>query len=401
MTQDDIQNEALETLLNDKRLILQWATGVGKGTLAVKAVGRIRPEKTLLVVAETAHKTNWKKEFEKFGVSELFNLLTVECYASLKNYRDTRWDLIIFDEAHHLASDLRSDILQSLSAERVLALSATLSDASLLYTLESTFGKFAYSKINIQEAINQGFLPQPKIFLIPLKLDTKIKNQVIVDEWGASAKRVSYECDYSERWKYLRGKKTLYPNVTLTIHCTAYEKYCWLSEQFTYWQKMYFRVKNDVMKNKWLQYGSKRKRFLGDLKTSYARTLLNTLKDKRFICFCSSIEQALELGGKRAINSNRTPEENTEIINSFNEREISSLFAVGMLQEGQNLPGIQVGVIIQLDGKERAFIQKFGRSMRAEDPVQYIFYYEETKDEEYLKNVLENINEEYITKISL
>lgn len=401
MTQDDIQNEALETLKNDKRLVLQWATGVGKGTLAVKAVDRLRPEKTLLVVAETAHKQNWKNEFIKFKVGELFDLITVECYASLKNYRETEWDLIIFDEAHHLASELRSDILQSLKAERVLALSATLSDVSLLYTLESTFGKFSFSEITMQEAIDLGFLPKPKVFLIPLTLDTKERNQIIVEEWGTSAKRKAYECSYPERWKYLKAKKTLYPNVTLTIHCTAYEKYCWLSEQFSYWQKMYFRIPNDVMKNKWLQFGSKRKAFLGSLKTPYAKRLLETIKDKRFICFCTDINQALELGGKQAIHSKNSNEENKNIINSFNERKIDSIFAVGMLQEGQNLPGIEVGVIVQLDGKERAFVQKFGRSMRAEDPVQYIFYYKNTKDEEYLNNVVENISKEYITEISL
>ena len=72
-----------------------------------------------------------------------------------------------------------------------------------------------------------------------------------------------------------------------------------------------------------------------------------------------------------------------------------------MLQEGQNLTDIEVGIIVQLDGKERSFIQRFGRSLRAEDPVQYIFYYKNTRDEEYLNNVLEGISEEYIQELKL
>lgn len=88
-----------------------------------------------------------------------------------------------------------------------------------------------------------------------------------------------------------------------------------------------------------------------------------------------------------------------QIIESFNEKKIDNLFAVGLLQEGQNLVDIQAGVIIQLDGKERAFVQKFGRSLRAEDPVQFILYYKDTRDEEYLKKVLEGISEEYIIKV--
>lgn len=399
MTRNELQREAVETLLRDKRLILQWATSLGKGTMAVKAVDRIRPEKTLLVVAETAHKKNWKDEFIKFNVGELFNSLTVECYASLKNYRDTSWDLIIFDEAHHLGSELRTDILESLKAERVLALSATLSDASLLSSLESTFGEFKFSKIDFQEAIDRGFLPQPKIFLIPLILDDSTRNQVVVEEWGRSEKRVKLECTYPQRWNYLKNKKTLYPNASLIIHCTALEKYCYLSAQFEFWKKRYFSLRNEAIKNKWLQYGLKRKVFLGSLKTGKARQLINSFGDKKFICFCTNVEQAIELGGENAIHYKN--KETAEVISSFNEDERKALFAVGMLQEGQNLTNIEIGVIIQLDGKERPFIQKFGRSMRAEDPVQYIFYFRDTKDEEYLNNVMEGINKDYIKEITL
>ena len=70
-----------------------------------------------------------------------------------------------------------------------------------------------------------------------------------------------------------------------------------------------------------------------------------------------------------------------------------------MLQEGQKLNNIQAGVIVQLDGDERGFIQKFGRSLRAEDPMQYIIYYKDTRDEEYIKKDLENINKDYIQEI--
>ena len=88
-------------------------------------------------------------------------------------------------------------------------------------------------------------------------------------------------------------------------------------------------------------------------------------------------------------------------MNKFNRKEISNLFAVGMLQEGVNLTDIQVGIIIQLDGEERAFIQKFGRVLRSDSPVQYIFYVKNTRDEDYLKNALENIDKNYIKSITI
>lgn len=402
MTRDELQREAVNTLLNESRLILQWATGVGKSRVAIKALQEMPDSKVLLVVAETAHKGNWRREFKENLTEEEFNRLflpiTVECYASLKNYRDTKWDLIIFDEGHHLGSDLRLDILQSLSAKRVLVLSATLSDASLVETLSSTFGPFVSSKVTLQEAIENGWLPEPKIFTIPLLLDYTKRDQVIVEEWGKANKRVHYECTYAERWKYLRAKKVL-TDVTLTIHCTQYEKYCYLSDQFDFWRKRYFTLRQEYIKTKWLQFGAQRKRFMGSLKTGIARQLLDSLSGHRYICFCSSIEQAVELGGANAIHSEN--KDSNKIIDSFNNKEIDTLFAVDMLQEGQNLVDIEAGIIVQLDGQERAFIQKFGRVLRAEDPAQYIIYFKHTRDEEYLEKVLEGINSEYIRELNI
>lgn len=397
LTKEILQNQALDALVEKKRLVLQWATGVGKGYTSVRAVQRLKPSRALIVVAESSHKDNWRDEFKKANCEHYLTNIVIECYASLKNYKDTSWDLIIFDEAHHLGSDIRLDILSSMTSERVLALSATLKNFDILNVLYNTFGKFEFSQVDIQTAIENNLLPQPKIFLKPLYLDYTVRDQIIVEEWGSKDKRITMECNWEDRWSIMKFKKTRYPNVTLRIKCSAYHKYKHICEQIDYWQKRFFATRNVAFKNKWLQYGSIRKNFLGELKTNEAKRLLDTLTDKKYICFCSSIEQAELLGGSNAIHSKK--KDNKKIIDDFNEGKSDKLFAVGMLQEGQNLKGIEVGIIIQLDGNERSFIQKFGRSMRAEDPIQYIFYYKYTRDEEYLENVLEGIDKEYIKEI--
>ena len=71
-----------------------------------------------------------------------------------------------------------------------------------------------------------------------------------------------------------------------------------------------------------------------------------------------------------------------------------------MLKEGSNLSNIEIGVMIQLDGNEGSFIQKSGRIMRAENPVIFLFYFKNTKDEEYLENVLREVNPEHVKVIS-
>lgn len=395
---ENLRVEVLKIAEKHNRIALRWCTGLGKSKASIDILKYIKNKKgtnlrVLLVVAETVHKKNWEIEFQKWSCD--YSQVTVECYTSLKKYKDTTWDLIIFDEAHHLGSDIRIELLTTITSDNIILLSATLPQ-DLLYSIGAIYGKFEVHVVTLKQAIECGLLPKPKVYLIPLKLDNTYYNQSVCVSWGIKSKRVVYKCKMQDRWKYMANKRE-YPNVELIISCTQQQKYDYLTSLYTYWKNKYMRSRSEWIKLKWLHTGSERKRFLGDCKTESLRILIHKIKDKRFICFCSSIEQAEIIGGKNAIHSNKA--ESQKIIEDFNDKTINSLFAVNMLQEGQNLPNIEVGVITQLDGKERAFVQKFGRSLRAEDPIQFIFYYENTKDVDYLQNVLEGINEEYIIKV--
>ena len=394
-TRDDLERAAKAALKSYNNIAIQAATGVGKSKLAIDMCAKFATEQldslnVLIIVAELAHIGNWNAEMVKWNFE--FGQATIICYASLKKFENTEWDVIIFDEAHHLGSELRLSIFSTLRAKHMIFLSATLKD-SLLSILELSCGPIKSIKMGLQDAFNANILPEPKINLIPLILDNKVYNQFIIEEWGKKEKRVPITCMYAERWGYIRNKRT-YPNVTLTIKCTQQQKYDYLTEQFNYYKKRYMSCRNEVIKNKWLQCGSKRKVYLGLLKTAIAAHLITELRNKRFICFCTNIEQAEFLGGENCVHSRK--KDSLKIIDSFNNKKIDSLFAVGMLQEGVNLTDIDAGIIVQLDGEERAFIQKFGRTLRASYPEQYIIYFRATRDEEYLNKALENIDKKYI-----
>ena len=397
MTREELNSQAIELLKTNNNIAIQAATGVGKSKIAIDlcyemAAQQIAPLSVLLVVAEIAHIDNWNAEFIKWNWA--WGQVTVICYASLKNYRNTEWDTIIFDEAHHLGSELRLDVFDTLRSRWKIFLSATLKD-SLIGRLEESCGPIATIKMRLQDAFDADILPEPKIKLIELTLDNIVVNQTIIEEWGRKDKRLTAECTFADRWKYLRDKKRI-PNGRLIIHCTQKQKYDYICEKYEFYKKRYMCCRNEAIKNKWLQLGNTRKKYLGTLKTEVAKKLLKKLKNKRFICFCTSIEQAEALGGINAVHSKK--KDRFDIIDRFNNKEISSLFAVGMLQEGINLKDIQAGVIVQLDGEERAFIKKFGRTLRADSPEQYIIYFKDTRDEEYLAKALENIDEKYIKK---
>ena len=351
--------------------------------------------KVLLIVAETAHKDNWAEEFKRWKYKP--KNTTVECYASLKKYNDTSWDVIIFDEAHHLNSDLRMSILATIKANRVILLTATI-DIYLAEYIEELYGELFVSSCPLADAISQGMLPKPKIYLIGLELNNTKATEDIKIKKGKGTD--SFSCSYKDRFKYLASNK--YPNLHLTIKCTEKQKYDYYCDNMEYWKKQFMLKRTEYLKRKWLGLGSERKRFLGLLKNRPAFRLLGYIQNLKYICFCTNIAQAEYLSsiqGGECIHSEKS--DVRTIINNFNKSKFKHLFAVGMLQEGQNVEGIEAGVIIQLDGKERSFIQRFGRTLRAKNPIQFIFYFKDTQDETYLNRVVEGLDSNYIEYVSI
>jgi len=422
ITREQLQADAVRAFLQNKSLIVNWGTGVGKSRVAVEAVRRLIPskERILLLVSETAHKANWRREFiDALGETEgceLFGALVVECHASLHKYENTAWDVIIIDEGHHLRSERRTGLLSTITSEYVLVLTATLSEDgdadNLVQTLDRTFKPFEGKYFSVQDAIDNAILGEPKIFVHYLPLRAIKAVQTIVFEWGMKDRRVEIECDV-KNFELFAGKPKRYPHVRLTMHGTAAECYDFLSSKVEFFKKQYLRSRESaglregeepdgftaVLRDRMNLAAVKRKRLLGQAKTTFARWLLAqpALNGKKLVCFCSDVDQAEALGGENAISARRNDCET--VIARFNADAIRTIFAVDMIKEGSNLKGIQAGVVIQLGGKERDFIQKFGRVFRCGQPEQHIIVIGGTRDEYYLDKALAGIRPEYVHKI--
>lgn len=396
MTRDEISLNATNIFKENNELILQLATGVGKSKIAIDCLKSLNySPKILLIVAEISHKDNWMNEFIKWKYPT--PNVRMECYASLTKVieENNNWEVVIFDETHHLFSEKRFNIFEQLVYNKLLFLSATIPKENL-QQLSTLFPEIQNIKVTLKQAIEYGILPIPEINLIKLTLDNQIKDQEIIVEKGKKELRIPLTCLYRNRWIYMNDK-VKYPNINLTVLCTQQEKYEFLSDQMDYYQKMYFRTKVEFHFTKYKLLGAERKRFLGECKTNYVKTLLEEIEDMRFICFCSSINQS-EILGENTLHSKIKMNDNLEMINRFNNKEIDNLFCIGMLQEGTNLVDIDAGVIVQLDGKERGFVQKMGRTLRGKEPIIFVFYYQNTQDEKYLQTALENVDETHVNR---
>ena len=394
---EKLQKREMEILKGEHRVVLKWATGCGKSKMTIDLLNYAANNyhngtfmDVLFVVAERAHIKNWQEEFIKWHLSSRIKVDTI-CYASLKNHVCGSYAAIVFDEAHHCFTEKRMAVIETISADYVYLLSATLS-SSKMEEMENIYGKFTTSTVTLKDAIKEDILPDPRVYVIRLELDDKKDNQEIVI---GNAKKGAPVVKWKDRDKYI------YRNTPCFIKCTQKQKYTYITTKMEYWKRRYQMTHNEFHKNQWVSLGSQRKRYIGELKTPYVKSLIDKLlKHKRYVCFCTSVDQATELSHKTAISSKRSSKQNQIIIDAFNDKKINEIYAVGMITEGMNLNGIEAGVIVQLDGKERLFIQKVGRCMRANDPIAYIFYYKDTQDDVYLKQALENIDEKFVKYIN-
>lgn len=419
-TRDFIQNKAVELSTLSDSLVLNYPTGLGKSYTMIKIldslISKNKNFKTIILEPETALITNIKEEFKKFKKEHLLKNVDIICYASLKKL-SFQYDIIILDEAHHSFSDLRLQHLENQNPKFLLLLSATI-ETSQIKKIEKLFNKeILVHQIDLKQAIDWEILPKPKIGIFPLQLNI-VKNIFYIIERGNKSKQIEIEIpSVKMKWKYLRNKKE-YPNLKLKIKCSELEKYNYLCDDAIYYKGLY-NEKRDLYSKKeltnknleeleklqkyWLYSELKIKRFLSEIKTPYLDIFLRDIieENNRFVVFFGSVNQAKELAEKHGTNLIASENKSSlELIQQFNDRKINSLYCCKMLNEGQNLIGLDIGVLTQLDSKNGAFIQKVGRSLRSDFPQIYIFYYKNTKDEKYLKNAIRLIDKNNITYLN-
>ena len=126
MTREELKKLINREIKNDtKSYILNLATGYGKSALSLHIVNKvkIRQPTILLLVAERAHKDNWKVEMDKFLKRKA--KVRIECYQSLSKLKGMNFDFVIADEAHHLNTKARLDYFSLISFSYSVFLSAT------------------------------------------------------------------------------------------------------------------------------------------------------------------------------------------------------------------------------------------------------------------------------------
>ena len=392
MNRTEVYQKCITKLKETDTLLLELPTGYGKTFLSLKVVNYLaaarykgRSISMLLLVAKTVHKQTWQDEIKKWGGIAV-DTLTIECYESLKKHEGEHFDIIVMDEVHHINSDLRLESLGTLSYGNIIGLSATIPRKLKSY-LEYKYHAMTVS-CDIVDAIQEEVLPEPQIVLFPLQLDRVNPTETL--EVNPKAKGRIYHGKYDERWKYRKLK------VHALLSCTQRERVNEYNAQILNEKNRYMRNRQEYMKNKWLFDCGERIKYLANLKNDVVKDILKKLAKERTITFCKTIEQAEQLGRYCIHSKNR---DSDQLYRDFNEKKISHITSVNILNENANLVDCKYAVFANYSSSEVISTQRVGRSLRHKSPVIIMPYYENTREQEIVENMLKDFNKECIHTI--
>lgn len=357
-----IQARAVDLSRVHQHVCLEWSTGCGKTLAAVKIAEDIilnNPKAVgYLVCKESTHKKNWHDDIKKHNRSHIRKNMTTLLYHSLKKF-SKKADFVILDECHALTPK-RIDAMRGIlkPGTKLIFLSATIPD-DRKYSMLRLCKKIKFDTIPLVEAIELGLLPVPELVLHKVEL--------------TNVERTVYDGLTSEMYKYKD-----------------------MSEDLT----AHYETRN-YAHNKFLNLGSKRKRFIAEVKTRCLASLVSSFRAEgsRFICFTGSIDQAKDIGANSAVHSKNEKGVNGSLIDCFNDKTCKELFAVKMLRESVNLTDVEKGIITQLDSTIGSFYQMLGRCLRHEFPQMHLIVLNGTQDVAYFKKSIDTFDKKYITVI--
>lgn len=383
----DIKDELLQEILAipNNTIVLQLPTGVGKTRLAIEKIKSWNINRLLIVINRLALIDTWKTEIKKWRLN--CKDITFVTYQSLHKQINESYDAIIYDEGHHI-SNRCAHIIPAINSKYNLVLSATI-PREVLDRFSIIFKGAYYLKKNLRHVIDEGVLPDPKVYLLPLKLDNKdCTETLIINPKG----KIKKKCTYDEHFQYLKDRK-----YKLLVQVTKQEKYNYLDGQIEYWKNRYFSTSRNSDKNRWLSLCSTRLKYLSTIKLSHIKDILTYIKNTRSITFCNTIEQTKALG-TNCINSNN--KDSLELLDSFNSGSINHIYTCNMLNEGVNLVNCRIGVFCNLNSSDTIIIQRVGRLLRHKDPIIIIPYYLNTREQELVTKMCENYNPQKIKSIT-
>ena len=351
---DEIQQEALDMAIANKRCGLGISMGVGKTLIGLRYIdyyqqANMKKLRVLIVAPKVSIFDSWDSDAVKFGIS--LDNAEYTTYLSLHKKNPGHYDIVVLDECHSLL--ISHTVFLAQFTGRILGLTGTppRHHQSEKGKMVHQFCPILYKYIT-DDAVSDDILNDYRIIVHTMPISNI--NSLPVN---------------------MKDGKQFY---------TSERK------SYDYWTK---RIAGAQSKKQEQIASVMRMRVLMDFRTkeTYVKKLLDDIEDKCII-FCNTQDQADRICKNSYHSNNPDSEQNLQ---DFKNGDLSELSCVLQLNEGINIPELRAGIIMHAYGNERKSSQRIGRLLRlnpTETAYVHILCYKDTVDERWVAEALRDLD---------
>jgi superfamily II DNA or RNA helicase len=344
------QREALDRWAdNNNRGNVIIGTGGGKTFLALEVIHKLQL-RTLIIVPTIDLIRQWEERIigslnlpphclGKYGgghrsICDVTITTYSSAYLHTMKFRN-QFGLVIFDEVHHLFAEKYKNIAEGLIAPFRLGLSATLEDVKTNPDVKRLVGPIVYT-------------------ISPQQLrETKYIADYVI-------KRIYVELTTAEAKSYKRLRD---------LYFRACRKYNITMHSGRDFQQLVLRSGYDPLVRKAIlaHQESRQIAFQSEGKFDAIEKLLKKHRNDKIILFSEYTNTVRELQQRfllPALTSKTPKPEREELLSRFRKNELSKLASSRVLDEGIDVPDVNIGIIVSGSSTKRQTIQRLGRILR-------------------------------------
>lgn len=361
ISRDERQKEAVRKWIKAGcKGCFEFPTGFGKTKSAIICINLILkkyPDKHIIVVVPTtALKEQWISIIDCNGFS--LNCEVVVINTASKNYYQC--DLLIVDEIHRVPADTFSRIFETIKYNYILGLTATFERLDSKHILLEKYCPVIDS-ISLLEAQIQGWVSSYKEYQVILDVDDIEIYKGFNKQFQQHFEFFNYDWELAMSCLGPKGfinkielRNRICPNGTE-------EQKKQVLQSITYHSASFMRTIQQ------------RKTFINNhpKKLEITRKIIEARSDNKIITFSNNIKMAESIGmGGKVFSGRDSKKKGRQTIEEFCQQESGILHTIQKANEGLDIPGLSVAIILGIDSSKIKKKQRIGRVIRKEDNKQ-------------------------------
>ena len=343
----------------------ECATGFGKtriGLLIIQKLLKSSPQRrVLIVVPTTLLREQWTEQLDSWGFS-------LNCEVQVINTvitRDWTTDLLIIDEIHRTGASELSKVFRRVTYKLILGLTATFERLDGRHELIQKYCPIC-DVVPITECLLNGWVSPYKEYLVLIDVDN-------IDVYN------TYNKEFTECYEYLNFDFNRIMSLVGKyghIECAKLrDERCPNGTEEE--RKAVFR--NIKFKSqRFMQLMQARKAFINNhpKKIELARKIIEARPFSKIITFSNNIKMAESIGmGGKVYTGKVSKKKGRTTIEEFNQQSVGVLHTVRKADEGMDIAGLSVGIVLGTDSGQTKARQRLGRVIRKEEGKQAEMFY--------------------------